>query len=90
MLKLVGSLVQKFIVPYNVVKGEDHLSEVIGKILQLMLCILDGLHSINDMASISRCSSQWAPVFELRNSRYYDIVWLFGVIFLLVVFLFLF
>lgn len=69
MIECVRSLVQKFIVPSSIVVGEDN-SEIVDKILQLMLCILDGLKSSNDMSSISSCLLQWAPVFALRNSRY--------------------
>ncbi|RVW99796.1 hypothetical protein CK203_029213 [Vitis vinifera] len=67
MLELVRLLVRTFIIPSNIVVAEDHLSEIVDKVLQLMLCILDGLHISNDMSTISSLSSQWAPAFELRN-----------------------
>ncbi|OMO92169.1 Down-regulated-in-metastasis protein [Corchorus capsularis] len=66
MLKVVGSLVQKTMLPSR--KGNDSLHEVIDKVLQLMLHILDGLHGSNSLSSISGCLFQWAPVFELRDS----------------------
>lgn len=70
MLECVKNLIERFIIPYGALKGEDHLSEVIDKVLQLLLCTLDGLKSSNDMATISQCLVQWAPAFNLRNSRY--------------------
>ncbi|CAK9136502.1 unnamed protein product [Ilex paraguariensis] len=69
VLQLVGLLVQTFIMPSRVVTAEDQSSEIIEKVLQLMLCILDGLQSANNMSAFSNLSVQWAPVFELRNSR---------------------
>ncbi|OMO49638.1 Down-regulated-in-metastasis protein [Corchorus capsularis] len=66
MLKVVGSLVQKTMLPSR--KGNDSLHEVIDKVLQLMLHILDVLHVSNSLSSISGCLFQWAPVFELRDS----------------------
>ncbi|OMO88554.1 Down-regulated-in-metastasis protein [Corchorus olitorius] len=66
MLKVVGSLVQKTMLPSR--KGNDSLHEVIDKVLQLMLHILDGLYASNSLSSISGCLFQWAPVFELRDS----------------------
>ena len=71
MLELVRLLVRTFFIPSNIVVAEDHLSEIVDKVLQLMLCILDGLHISNDMSTISSLSSQWAPAFELRNPRYH-------------------
>ncbi|KAF2288992.1 hypothetical protein GH714_023309 [Hevea brasiliensis] len=68
MIERVRSFVQKFIVPSSIVVGQDN-SEIVDKILQLMLCILDGLKSFNDMSTISSCLLQWTPVFALRNSR---------------------
>ncbi|EEF44174.1 conserved hypothetical protein [Ricinus communis] len=67
MIELVRSIVQKFVVSSSIVVAEDN-SEVIDKVLRLMLCILDGLKSFNDTSSISCCSFHWAPVFALRNS----------------------
>ncbi|KAL4289520.1 hypothetical protein GQ457_14G012480 [Hibiscus cannabinus] len=66
MLEVVESLVLKVVLPFR--KGNDRLSEVVDKVLQLMLHILDGLHGSNNLSTISGCLSQWAPVFELRNS----------------------
>ncbi|KAJ6777070.1 hypothetical protein OIU74_001111 [Salix koriyanagi] len=68
MLECVKNLIERFIIPYGALKGENHLSEVIDKVLQLLLCTLDGLKSSNDMATISQCLVQWAPAFNLRNS----------------------
>ncbi|XVF65313.1 hypothetical protein PTKIN_Ptkin09bG0238000 [Pterospermum kingtungense] len=66
MLEVVGSLVLKVVVPSS--RGNGSLSEVVDKVLQLMLHILDRLHGSNNLSTISGFLSQWAPVFELRNS----------------------
>lgn len=84
MLELVRLLVHKFIIPSNIVVAEDHLSEIVDKVLQLMLCILNGLHTSNDLSTISSLSSLWAPVFELRNPRYHHFCNCFGFILLTV------
>lgn len=55
--------------PSGVTMAKEHSSDVVDKVLQLMLSILSGLHSYNDMSTISSCSLQWAPVFDLKNSR---------------------
>ncbi|KAI5337169.1 hypothetical protein L3X38_016438 [Prunus dulcis] len=68
MLEIVGLLVRTFIMPSGITMAEEHSSDVVDKVLQLMLCILSGLHSYNDMSTISSCSLQWAPVFDLKNS----------------------
>lgn len=57
--------------PSGITMTDEHISEVVDKILQLMLCILSGLHSYNDMSTISGCSLQWATVFDLQKSRYW-------------------
>ncbi|PIA45006.1 hypothetical protein AQUCO_01700514v1 [Aquilegia coerulea] len=66
MLGLVKSLIDKYIKPCHETV-EDHFHEVVDKVLQLMLCLLDGLLSFNDLSTITSISSEWAPVFELRN-----------------------
>ncbi|KAF5740542.1 small subunit processome component 20 isoform X1 [Tripterygium wilfordii] len=69
ILKCVGLLVQTYIMPSESGNAtEVHSSEVVDKVLQLMLCILDGLYSSGDMSSIYECSLEWAPAFKLRNS----------------------
>lgn len=71
MLEIVGLLVRTYIMPSGSTMADEHISEVVDKILQLMLCIVSGLHSYNDMSNISGCSLQWAPVFDLQKSRYW-------------------
>ncbi|KAK1375649.1 DRIM domain-containing protein [Heracleum sosnowskyi] len=63
LLKLVAKLLETYLV-----KAEEQASEIIGKVMQLMLCILDGLNSTCNMVVISRVSQEWAPVFKLKNS----------------------
>ncbi|XP_071696721.1 uncharacterized protein [Rutidosis leptorrhynchoides] len=61
VLDLVKLLVETFITSPSV-KGDDQSYEVIDKILQLMLCILD-----DHVSDISNLSMQWAPIFENRS-----------------------
>ncbi|KAL7177187.1 hypothetical protein ACSBR2_030511 [Camellia fascicularis] len=68
MLQVVGVLMQKFILPARILKTEDQSTEVVDKVLQLMLCMLDGLHLADNVPVLSSVSVQWAPVFDLRNS----------------------
>ncbi|MBA0664450.1 hypothetical protein Goklo_004447, partial [Gossypium klotzschianum] len=66
MLEVVESLVLKVVLPSS--KGNGSLSDVVDKVLQLVLHILDGLHGSNNLSTISGCLLQWAPIFELRNT----------------------
>lgn len=68
MIELVSLLVRTYILPVGMLKEVDHSSEVVDKILQLMLHILDGLYSFGNTSAISELSLLWAPVFELRNA----------------------
>ncbi|PRQ50697.1 hypothetical protein RchiOBHm_Chr2g0136151 [Rosa chinensis] len=68
MLEIGVLLVQTYIIHSGIQLGEEHLSEVVDKIFQLMLSILSGLHTYNDLSTISGCSLQWAPVFDLQKS----------------------
>ncbi|KAL0433003.1 UNVERIFIED_CONTAM: hypothetical protein Slati_2634600 [Sesamum latifolium] len=61
MVELVGLLLTMKIV--------DPDSEVLDKVLQLMLCILDGLSNYKKMQALLQVSSQWVPVFDLRSQR---------------------
>lgn len=70
MLQLVNLLVQTFVMPHLAVEVVDQSSEIIDKILKLMLCILDGLCNPNTKMDLMDLSSQWGPVFDLRNHRY--------------------
>ncbi|OVA05421.1 Down-regulated-in-metastasis protein [Macleaya cordata] len=66
MLDLVMLLIQKVIIPLGSVNAENHYCEVFDRVLQLMLCLLDGLNS-SDGSAMTSISLQWAPVFELQN-----------------------
>ncbi|PSS35668.1 Small subunit processome component like [Actinidia chinensis var. chinensis] len=68
MLQVVQVLIQKFVLPLGVPKAEDQCSEIVDRVLQLLLHILDGFHLADNMSGLSSLSVQWAPVFELRNS----------------------
>ncbi|KAI3808247.1 hypothetical protein L1987_24196 [Smallanthus sonchifolius] len=64
VLKLVKSLIETFIMPCGMQKAGEQSCKIIDKILQLLLCILDGLHSDTDVGALAVLS---APVFEMRN-----------------------
>ncbi|KAL2923314.1 Small subunit processome component 20-like protein [Bienertia sinuspersici] len=68
MVELVGSLMQKFILPYSNGESKGFVSEAADKTFQLMLCVLDGIYSNNNLTAIPKISLQWAPVFQLRSS----------------------
>ncbi|KAI8538103.1 hypothetical protein RHMOL_Rhmol09G0076200 [Rhododendron molle] len=68
MLEVVDVIMQKFVLTSGIVNSEDHFSEVVDKLLQLMLCIVDGLCLADNGSVMSHVSVQWTPVFELRNS----------------------
>ena len=70
MVELVWSLVQKFILPYSNGESKGFVCVAADRTFQLMLCVLDGIHSNNNLTVIRKISLQWAPVFQLRSSRY--------------------
>ncbi|KAG9136707.1 hypothetical protein Leryth_004489 [Lithospermum erythrorhizon] len=69
MLKVIVLLVERFInleVDQGAQYLEVQLKSVVDKILQLIICVIDG---VSDDASIwSKAYSHWAPVFKLRNT----------------------
>lgn len=67
VLQLVQLLVQTYILPYQTVKAIDQTSNIVDKVMQSILCILDGLYRANNISTLSFVSLQWAPVFDLRN-----------------------
>ncbi|KMT14841.1 hypothetical protein BVRB_3g065640 isoform B [Beta vulgaris subsp. vulgaris] len=67
ILELVELLIGEFILPDISGGAEGLVSEAVDKILQLMLCVLDGIFSTDNMTVIPRIASQWAPVFQLRS-----------------------
>lgn len=70
MVDVLTLLLETWILPSGITMNEDHLPKIFDKVLELMLCTLDVLHNYDDMSTISECSLQWAPIFELRSSRY--------------------
>ena len=77
MVDVVALLLQTLILPFGITSTEDYLPEIFEKVLKLMLCTLDVLHNHDDMSTISGCSLQWAPVFELKSLRYYILLFEF-------------
>ncbi|MCD9558563.1 U3 snoRNP protein [Datura stramonium] len=67
VLQLIQLLVQSYILPYPTVEAIDQTSNIVDKVMQSMLCILDGLYRTNNISTLSSVSMQWAPVFDLRN-----------------------
>jgi len=48
----VGFLVQIFVMSSGFGKAEVPETEVIDKVLELMICILNGLHNFNNMPAV--------------------------------------
>ncbi|KAH6811413.1 hypothetical protein C2S51_025175 [Perilla frutescens var. frutescens] len=63
LVNLVGQLVETYVIQCPTTKSVDLHSEVIEKVLQLMLCIIDGFSSSNNMPDLG----QWEPVFDIRS-----------------------
>ncbi|KAL3626591.1 hypothetical protein CASFOL_030140 [Castilleja foliolosa] len=64
MAELVDQLVQTFFIPNLTM---DTHTEVIDKVLQLMLCVIRGYDSSKNMTALLRASSHWERVFYLRS-----------------------
>lgn len=74
MLGLVTLLVQTCIRENQMVKADNQSSDILSKVMQLMLCVLDGLQLSGNTEALARVSSEWAPIFELKNLRYFAVV----------------
>lgn len=70
VVELAGHLMQKDVIPYQTEDITDQQTEVIDKVLELMLCILDGLSNSSNRPSLIDVRSQWRPIFDLRSKRY--------------------
>lgn len=68
VVQLVKLLVETYVTPCSP-EAENPSAELTDKILHLLLCVLDGLYHANDLSTVSHVSIQWAPVFNLRNTR---------------------
>lgn len=68
VVQLVKLLVETYVTPCSL-EAENPSAELTDKILHLLLCVLDGLYHSNDLSTLSHVSIQWAPVFNLRNTR---------------------
>ncbi|KAL7595784.1 hypothetical protein Lser_V15G29528 [Lactuca serriola] len=69
VLELAKLLIETFIL-----LKKDESSELIDKILQLLICILDGLHTGNHVTTLTELSTQWAPIFEMRNKSFLSFI----------------
>lgn len=70
LFELVRLLVQTCVSP-GTDEAPKQATEVINKILQLILFILDGLHKAKNFSAsaLSDFLCLWSPVFSLRNTR---------------------
>ncbi|XP_071927577.1 uncharacterized protein [Coffea arabica] len=66
MFKLVRLLVQTYVPPVTE-EGGKQATDIVIKILQLSLFIVDGLHKANDLSALSDFSCQLVPIFSLKN-----------------------
>ncbi|KAL1538273.1 small subunit processome component 20 [Salvia divinorum] len=67
LVKLVDQLVETFVVRSPTMKNIDLHSEVIEKVLQLMLCVIGCLSDSKNMPALLLVSVQWEPVFNIRS-----------------------
>ncbi|KAG9451956.1 hypothetical protein H6P81_004860 [Aristolochia fimbriata] len=68
ILEFVGLLVQRYVMaPSTEVEG--YCNELLDRVLQLMLHLLDIPRISNDLTLMSSIVQQWEPVFLLRNLR---------------------
>ncbi|XP_022025733.1 small subunit processome component 20 homolog isoform X2 [Helianthus annuus] len=74
VLELVKNLIETFLMPSIMQKAVEQSYNVIDNILQLMLCVLDGLHSGSHAGALASLSMQWAPIFEMRNKSFMKFV----------------
>ncbi|KAH6786084.1 hypothetical protein C2S51_038539 [Perilla frutescens var. frutescens] len=62
LVKLVGQLVETFVIRGLTMKNVDSHSEVIEKVLQLMLCVIGGLSTSKNMLP-----PEWKLVFDMKS-----------------------
>ncbi|KAL1533475.1 small subunit processome component 20 isoform X1 [Salvia divinorum] len=67
LVKLVDQLVETFVVRSLAMTNTDLHSEVIEKVLQLMLCVIGGLSDSKNMPALLRVSVEWESVFDIRS-----------------------
>lgn len=70
LVKLISQLVETFFVPCLTMKNVDPHSQVVEKVLQLMLCVIGGLSSSKNMPALRQVSLQWESVFDITSERY--------------------
>ena len=70
LVKLVDQLVETFVVCPPTMKKMDLHSEVIEKVLKLMLCVIGCLSDSKNMPALLLVSVQWESVFNIRSRRY--------------------
>ena len=70
LVKLVDQLVETFVVRSLAMNNIDPHSEVIEKVLQLMLCVIGGLSDTKNMPALLRVSVKWESVFDIRSRTY--------------------
>ncbi|KAL6577838.1 hypothetical protein OROMI_010166 [Orobanche minor] len=67
LTKLIRQLVETFFVPCLTIKNVDPHSQVVEKVLQLMLCVIGGLSSSKNMPA-----SLWESVFDITSESAFD------------------
>ncbi|KAG6388570.1 hypothetical protein SASPL_149999 [Salvia splendens] len=67
LVKLVDQLVETFVVHSLAMNYIDPHSEVIEKVLQLILCVIGGLSDTKNMPALLRVSVKWESVFDIRS-----------------------
>ncbi|XP_073273960.1 uncharacterized protein [Primulina huaijiensis] len=67
ILRLVKLLLHEVVIPYHTTDAVEQQSDVIDQVLNLMLCVLNGLSKAKNKSVLSVVASQWEPIFKLRS-----------------------
>lgn len=67
ILQLVNLLLYEVVMPYHTTDTIEQHSDVIDQVLNLMLCVLNGLSKSKNMSALSGVALQWEPIFKLRS-----------------------
>lgn len=67
ILQLVNLLLHEVVMPYPTMDTVTQQSDIIDQVLNLMLCLLNGLSKSKNMSALSGVALQWEPLFKLRS-----------------------
>ncbi|XP_073124564.1 uncharacterized protein [Henckelia pumila] len=67
ILRLVNLLLHKVVMPFHTTDTVEQKSDVLDQVLNLMLCVLNGLSKSKNISALSDVASQWEPIFKSRS-----------------------